>query len=134
MKDVVAALLQRGKEFLICQRPPTAELPMMWEFPGGKVEPGESGPEALVRECREELQIEIVPGRELMQTEYMNPGGDVRLTFYEAAIAKGEPVRVEHNDMRWITPDDMDQYVFCPADMDFVAYLRGRESTDGTES
>lgn len=127
MKDVVAALLRRGDKFLICQRPPGMELPMMWEFPGGKIEPGETAPEALIRECREELQIDIVPGKELMQTEVMNPGGDIRLRFFEAEIAKGDPVKVEHNDIRWITKDQMDDFVFCPADKDFVAYLIGTE-------
>lgn len=134
MTEVVAALISRDGRFLICQRAPGWNLELHWEFPGGKIEEGETPKEALVRECREELGTEIAPGRELMQVEHFYPDQDIHLTFFAARIASGEPQKIEHKEIRWITADDLIDYRFCPADESFVAYLRsakGRSEIDG---
>ncbi len=116
MVDVVAALIWRGEKFLICQRPAHKARGLLWEFVGGKTEPGESGPQALARECREELGIQLAVGDVFMSLVHEYPDLSVRLTLYRAAIASGEPQLLEHNDMRWITPAEIPQFEFCPAD------------------
>lgn len=116
MVDVVAALIWRGEKFLICQRPAHKARGLLWEFVGGKTEPGESGPQALARECREELGIQLAVGDVFMSLVHEYPDLSVRLTLYRAAIASGEQQLLEHNDMRWITPAEIPQFEFCPAD------------------
>lgn len=116
MVDVVAALIWDGEKFLICQRPAHKSNALLWEFVGGKVEPGESHAEALVRECREELDITVTVGDLFMELTHTYPDITVHLFLYHAAIAAGVPQMLEHNDLRWITPAEIPQYVFCPAD------------------
>ena len=121
--EVVAALLRRESHFFICQRPANKARPLQWEFPGGKIEPGESPCEALIRECREELAIEIDVGDLFAETSYSYPDLKIRLRLYNATIAEGKPQKLEHHDMRWITPRELPNYTFCPADLDFVQRL-----------
>lgn len=116
MVDVVAALIWDGEKFLICQRPAHKSNALLWEFVGGKVEPGESHAEALVRKCREELDITVTVGDLFMELTHTYPDITVHLFLYHAAIAAGVPQMLEHNDLRWITPAEIPQYVFCPAD------------------
>ena len=116
MVDVVAALIWDGEKFLICQRPAHKSNALLWEFVGGKVEPGESHAQALVRECREELDITVTVGDLFMELTHTYPDITVHLFLYHAAIAEGAPQMLEHNDLRWITPAEIPQYVFCPAD------------------
>lgn len=116
MVDVVAALIWDGEKFLICQRPAHKSNALLWEFVGGKVEPGESHAQALIRECREELDITVTVGDLFMELTHTYPDITVHLFLYHATIAEGVPQMLEHNDLRWITPDDIPQYVFCPAD------------------
>ena len=116
MVDVVAALIWDGEKFLICQRPAHKSNALLWEFVGGKVEAGESHAEALIRECREELDIAVTVGGLFMELTHTYPDITVHLFLYHAAIAAGVPKMLEHNDLRWITPADIPQYVFCPAD------------------
>lgn len=116
MVDVVAALIWDGEKFLICQRPAHKSNALLWEFVGGKVEPGESHAEALVRECREELDITVTVGDLFMELTHTYPDITVHLFLYHAAIAAGVPQMLEHNDLQWITPAEIPQYVFCPAD------------------
>ena len=116
MVDVVAALIWDGEKFLICQRPAHKSNALLWEFVGGKVEAGESHAEALIRECREELDITVTVGDLFMELTHTYPDITVHLFLYHAAIAEGVPQMLEHNDLRWITPADIPQYVFCPAD------------------
>lgn len=116
MVDVVAALIWDGEKFLICQRPAHKSNALLWEFVGGKVEPGESRAEALIRECREELDITVTVGDLFMELTHTYPDITVHLFLYHAAIAEGTPKMLEHNDLRWITPGEIPQYVFCPAD------------------
>lgn len=124
--EVVAALIWRGDRFLACQRPPEKARGLLWEFVGGKVESGESGPQALVRECREELGVTIDVQDAFMDVTHEYPDLTVHLTLYEAEIAQGEPQRLEHNDIRWITVEEMDDYAFCPADQVFCREIAKR--------
>lgn len=114
--EVVAALIWDKDRFLICQRPKDKGCALLWEFVGGKVEPGESHEQALVRECREELGIQVSVGNEFMDVTHEYPDAVVHLTLYEATIVSGIPQRLEHQDFQWILPDEISQYPFCPAD------------------
>lgn len=116
MTEVVAALIWQGDRFMICQRPAHKARGMLWEFVGGKVEPGETRQQALIRECREELAITVVPGPVFMEVTHTYPDLTVHLTLFSATIAEGTPQRLEHNDIRWIGIDEIDSYPFCPAD------------------
>ena len=124
--EVVAGLIRSGDRFLACQRPADKARGLLWEFPGGKVEPGESGPEALVREIREELGVTLCVGGAYMDVTHEYPELTVHLTLYESVIARGEVQKLEHNDIRWITAEEIDDYAFCPADQVFCAELKRR--------
>lgn len=124
MTDVVAALIWDGERFLICQRPAHKALGLLWEFVGGKVEPGETKEEALIRECKEELDITVTVGETFMELIHEYPDITVRLTLFHAVIADGTPKMLEHNDIRWITVDEIDAYAFCPADADILQSLK----------
>ncbi len=121
---VAAALIRRDGRFLACRRPPEKARGGLWEFVGGKLEPGETGREALVRECREELGIEIEAGDEFMQLVHDYPDLTVELTLYKARIAQGEPKLMEHTELAWVSPTEIDKYEFCPADEAILAKLR----------
>ena len=123
LTEVVAALIWRGEKFLICQRPAYKGNALLWEFVGGKVEPGESLEEALVRECREELAITVAVGEPFMEATHQYPDIHVHLTLFHATIAEGEPQMLEHNDLRWITPAEIPQFDFCPADADILKHI-----------
>ena len=114
--EVVAALIWDKDRFLICQRPKDKGCALLWEFVGGKVEPRESHEQALVRECREELGIQVSVGNQFMDVTHEYPDAVVHLTLYEATIVSGIPQRLEHQDFQWILPDEISQYPFCPAD------------------
>ena len=116
MTEVVAALIERDGAFLICQRPANKARGLLWEFPGGKIEPGESGPEALARECREELGIDVRVGEPVGDVTYEYPDLTVHLRLYRAVIEAGEPQKLEHNDLRFIRASEIPAYAFCPAD------------------
>ena len=122
--EVVAALIWRGDRFLACQRPAHKARGLLWEFVGGKVEPGETKEEALVRECREELGVTVRVGEVFTELTHVYPDLTVRLTLFHAAIPEGEPQKLEHNDLRWITVGEMDDYPFCPADETIPRKLR----------
>ena len=122
--EVVAALIWRGDRFLACQRPAHKARGLLWEFVGGKVEPGETKEEALVRECREELGVTVRVEEVFTELTHVYPDLTVRLTLFHAAIPEGEPQKLEHNDLRWITVGEMDDYPFCPADETILRKLR----------
>ena len=124
MTHVVAALVRQDDRFLICQRPAHKTRGLLWEFVGGKVEPGETGQQALVRECREELDITVTPGDVFMEVTHEYPDMTVHLTLFNARIAEGVPRKLEHQDIRWITVEEIDGYPFCPADVDILARLK----------
>lgn len=118
--EVVAALIWNGDRFMICQRPAHKARGLLWEFVGGKVEPGETKEAALIRECQEELAVTLSVSDVFMEVLHEYPDITVRLTLFNAVIAKGEPQRLEHNDIRWITPAEIPQYDFCPADVEIL--------------
>lgn len=124
MTEVVAALIWRDGRFLICQRPAHKARGLLWEFVGGKVEPGETQAQALVRECREELAVPLTVGEVFTEVVHAYPDLTVHLTLFHAAIAEGEPQLLEHNALRWITPDEIPEYDFCPADVEILEKLR----------
>ena len=124
MTDVVAALIWEGDRFLACQRPANKARALLWEFVGGKLEHGETLQEALIRECREELDITVEPGEVFMEVIHEYPDLTVRLTLFNAVIAEGPPRALEHNDIRWITTGEIDSLDFCPADEEILKKLR----------
>jgi len=124
MTEVVAALIWRGDRFLACQRPDHKARGLLWEFVGGKVEPGESREEALIRECREELAVAVAVDSVFMEVVHEYPDLTVHLTLFHAAIAEGEPQKLEHHDIRWLRIDEIDDYQFCPADDEILAKLK----------
>ena len=124
MTEVVAALIWRGDKFLICQRPEYKARGLLWEFVGGKAEPGETLEQALVRECREELDITVAPRDVFMEVIHEYPDLTVRLTLFNATIAEGTPKALEHHDIRWITVREIDGLEFCPADEEILKKLK----------
>lgn len=124
MTEVVAALIWDGDRFMACQRPAHKARGLLWEFVGGKVEPGETGAEALVRECREELAVTVAVRDVFMDVVHEYPDLTVHLVLYNATIAAGEPQLLEHNAIRWITVDEIDTLSFCPADETILKRLR----------
>ena len=123
MTEVVAALILQGDKFMICQRPAHKARGLLWEFVGGKVEPGETKEQALIRECREELAVTLSIGDVFMDVIHKYPDLTVHLTLFNAAIAEGEPQMLEHNDIKWITPSEIPDYEFCPADEEILAKI-----------
>lgn len=126
MTEVVAALIWQGDKFLICQRPAHKGSGLLWEFVGGKVEPGETKEQALVRECREELAVTVSVGEPYMEATHVYPDITVHLTLFQAAIVQGTPQMLEHNDMRWIAPAEIANYEFCPADVEILKTIAQR--------
>ena len=122
--EVVAALIWKGDRFLICQRPETKARALLWEFVGGKVEPGESKPQALIRECQEELAITLKVKDAFMDITHEYEDLTVHLTLFEAEIAEGTPKMLEHHDMKWIKVSEIDDYPFCPADVVILEKLK----------
>ena len=121
--EVVAALVWQGDTFMICQRPAHKARGLLWEFVGGKVEPGETKEQALIRECREELAVTLAVGDVFMDVVHEYPDLTVHLTLFNATIAEGKPVMLEHNDIRWITPSEIPNFDFCPADEEILAKI-----------
>ena len=120
MLEVVAALIWQNGKFMICQRPANKARGLLWEFVGGKVEAGETKEQALTRECREELGVLISVGDLFMDVTHEYPDIVVHLSLFHATIAEGEPQKMEHADIRWITPDEIPNYEFCPADVEIL--------------
>ena len=123
MTEVVAALIWKGDKFMICQRPIHKARGLLWEFVGGKVELGETKNQALIRECREELAITLDVGDMFMDVTHEYSDITVHLTLFNATIAEGEPQKLEHNDIKWITPSEIPNYEFCPADEGILAKI-----------
>ena len=120
MTDVVAALIWDKARFLACQRPANKSRALLWEFVGGKVEAGESFEDALIRECREELAVSVNPLDIFMEVVHEYPDLTVHLVLFNAKIAEGEITLLEHNDARWLSPSEIPQYSFCPADKEIL--------------
>lgn len=124
MVEVVAALIWDKDKFMICQRPAHKARGLLWEFVGGKVEPGETKEQALIRECREELAITLSVGDVFMDVVHEYPDIDVHLTLFNATIVDGFPQKLEHNDIKWITPAEITNYDFCPADEEILKKIK----------
>ena len=124
MTEVVAALIWDHDRFMICQRPAYKARGLLWEFVGGKVEPGETKPQALIRECREELGIIVSPHALFMELDHVYPDLTIHLSLYHCTIAVGTPKLLEHNDLRWILPSEIPQYEFCPADAEILKRIQ----------
>ncbi|HEY2382680.1 MAG TPA: 8-oxo-dGTP diphosphatase MutT [Terriglobia bacterium] len=122
--DVVAAIIRRDEKILITQRQGHVHLGGLWEFPGGKVEAGESYEAALEREIREELGVDIAVGREFFTVEHAYPAKSVRLHFFDCSILGGEPQALDVADMRWVKPSELSQFEFPPADAELIRRLR----------
>ena len=108
---------------MICQRPANKARALLWEFVGGKVEPDETKEQALIRECQEELNITLAVDSEFMDALHEYPDILVHLTVFNATILKGVPEKLEHNDIKWITPSEISNYEFCPADVEILARI-----------
>ena len=124
MIEVVAALIWDGNKFMICQRPANKARPLLWEFVGGKVEPGETKEQALVRECQEELDITLSVSDVFMDVIHEYPDITVHLTLFNASIREGVPQKLEHNDIKWITAKEISNFTFCPADEEILKKIK----------
>lgn len=124
MTDVAAALIEENGKIMICQRPKNKTRAMQWEFVGGKVENGETKAQALVRECMEEIGVTVEVGEEFMEVYHTYPDIDICLTLFKCKIVGGRPQKLEHNDIKWITRDQLDLFEFCPADKDILETLK----------
>lgn len=118
--EVVAALIWDKDKFLICQRPANKARGLLWEFVGGKVEQGETKEQALIRECQEELAITVDPHEVFTEVTHEYPDITVQLTLFNCTILRGQPQLLEHNDMKWITPAEIPDFEFCPADVEIL--------------
>ena len=123
MVTVAAALIRDGSRFLIGRRPAGKARGGLWEFVGGKVEPGETPEEALARECREELGAAVTVGRKYGEWIHAYPDLTVKLILLEAELLD-EPQRLEHEELRWITPEEIPEFEFCPADAGILVELK----------
>lgn len=125
MVEVVAALIWNNDKFMICQRPAHKARALLWEFVGGKVEPGETKKQALIRECQEELAVTLSVGDVFMDVVHEYSDIKVHLTLFNATISEGVPTKIEHNDIKWITKSEIQQYTFCDADEEILKKLSG---------
>jgi 8-oxo-dGTP diphosphatase len=122
---VVAAVIEQGGRYLITQRRPTAVLPLLWEFPGGRVEPGESDTEALKREVSFRLGVAVQAGKLMSFVSHPYERYVIELYLYEGRLVEGEPTAVNVHDFRWVASDDFDSYAFTPADEASMTKLLG---------
>lgn len=119
--EVAAAIICRAEKMLICQRPADKNCGLLWEFPGGKLEAGETAAQCVVRECQEELGVTLRVGREMTDVVCEYPDRVVHIRFFVCAIEAGTLERREHNALAWIAPDEIGGYEFCPADVQMLA-------------
>ena len=128
--EVVAALIWDKDKFLICQRPVSKARALLWEFVGGKVEQGETKEQALIRECKEELNITLSVGEVVMEVCHDYPEIIINLTLFNATILEGVPEKLEHNDIKWILPSEIPNYEFCPADTEIIKRIQIEKELD----
>ena len=127
MTEVAAALIWSGDRFMICQRPPHKARGLLWEFVGGKKEAGETLEQALIRECKEEIAVTVKVNDIFAELVHEYPDITIKLTLFNAEIAEGEPQKLEHVDIKWITVSEIDNFDFCPADVDILKMLKERK-------
>ena len=124
MIDVVAALIWENDKFLICQRPKHKARGLLWEFVGGKVEENETKEESLIRECKEELDVTVSPLDIFTEVIHEYPDIKIKLTLFNARINEGEIKLLEHNDYKWISVSEIENYDFCPADTEILERIK----------
>lgn len=121
MITVAAAIIHNEQgEILICKRGSGGSCAHLWEFPGGKLEAGETLEECLIRECREEVAVEIVVENLYEKTVYHYPERKTAIYFYRARIKSGCIQQLVHEDIQWVSPGRLTQFPFCPADLEMI--------------
>lgn len=128
--NVVGAVIVNNERVLAAKRGPGGSLPHMWEFPGGKIEDGESPQEALAREIGEELLVDVRVGEEIVSTTHDYEFGVVTLTTYYCELRSGTPRLTEHAALRWLTPDELSSVEWAPADVPAVERVRSDLRTE----
>ena len=126
---VVGALIELDGKYLITQRPPTASLPLLWEFPGGRVEQGESDEEALTRELREEMDIRVEVNELAMHVQHSYENYDIDFNVYRCRLISGEIAHKRVYKHLWVHPRDLDDYPFPAADEKTLEKLLGLTRT-----
>ena len=126
IKIVTAAIIRKQNKFLICQRTEDDECGLLWEFPGGKQVRGETLGQCIVREIKEELELDIKVEDVFTTSVYHFSGYEVHFTVYDAIIKSGIIKLNVHNDAKWITRDELDDYQFMPPDIVFVDRLKAK--------
>ncbi len=130
--DVVGAVIENeAGEVLCARRDPEMARGGLWEFPGGKIEPGERPEESLRREIREDLGCDIEVGAPVAEATHRYPDITVRLFTFRARLVGGQPKPREHAELRWVRMADLDQLDWAPADLPTVARLRAEARGDG---
>ncbi len=124
VKEVAAAIIIKDKKILICRRGKGGSCAYLWEFPGGKREKNETLEQCLMRECLEELGIDIVVEKIFHKTLYRYPEADISLTFFYAKIISGAPEPRIQQEILWVKPGDLTAYDFCPADTEVIHLLK----------
>ncbi|MFN7132728.1 MAG: (deoxy)nucleoside triphosphate pyrophosphohydrolase [Myxococcales bacterium] len=122
---VVGAMIERDGKYLITQRKPTATLPLLWEFPGGRVEPGETDAQALQRELREEMDVVVQVGERAMFVTHAYADYDIDFRVYRCKLISREILHLRVHDHRWVLPEDLDDYEFPAADQKTFEQLLG---------
>ena len=123
MIEVTAAIIRDNEKILICQRPKGKNCELLWEFPGGKIEPDETGEQCIIREIQEELGVTIHVTKKFTDVIYEYPDRTVHLLFYLAEIESGNLVCKEHNALAWISKEDIPNFQFCPADAKMLSFV-----------
>lgn len=125
MIKVVAAVIEKDGRFLLCKRGPGGNCPFLWEFPGGKIEEGETPFDAIIREIREELSVEIEPKKIFLEYPFSYPDKEIYFYFIRAKITFGKINPTFHVDTKWLLPEELDTLEYCPADLSTVKKLKG---------
>ena len=120
---VVGAMIERDGKYLITQRKPTATLPLLWEFPGGRVEPDETDAQALARELKEEMDISVEVGEQAMHVQHAYPDYDIDFRVYRCRLTGGEIRHIKVHEHRWVAAEDLDEYEFPSADQKTLEQL-----------
>ena len=128
--EVVAALIRKDDRFLVCQRPPDKARALMWEFPGGKIEPGETPEQALVREIHEELEATVAVDDFLITVEYDYPKFHLTMHCFACHVAEGQLKLLEHSAAKWLTVETLDSVDWLPADAPVIEAIREKVLVD----
>lgn len=115
--EVVAAIIEKDGKILICRRAENKTRALKWEFPGGKIEPGETPEQAVLRECREELDVDLCVNGEFMRVLHSYPDIEIQLTVFRTAIIGSDPRCIEHKEIRFVYPSELADFELCPADI-----------------